>query len=126
MTTDRSRGVAPAWRWASIGLAALLLVSWAFLSYVVLDGAISLDYCRMEQRHLRHDIRVLVGAAAGRLPSSAFLEAEVREDPELVGKGLEEDNTLLLRSATLRFDEDGILEGLLGHSLEEANDDATP
>ena len=81
------------WRWAAVTLALALLASWAGLGYLVLDGAISLDYCRVEQGHLNHDIRVLVEAAKGRLDASAFVEARARIDPELPRR-LDEDHRL--------------------------------
>ena len=109
--------VSRAWRWAALGLASLLVLSWTFLGYAVLDGAVSLDHCRLEQGHLKHDIRVLVQAARGKLPSSAFLAARRKLDPELPQR-LEQDNTLPLASVALQFGADALLEGVVGEGRE--------
>jgi hypothetical protein len=100
------------WRWAAVTLAVTLVASWAGLGYLVLDGAISLDYCRVEQGHLNHDIRVLVEAAKGRLDASTFVEARARIDPELPRR-LDEDDRLGLESVSLQFGKGGALQGLV-------------
>jgi hypothetical protein len=100
------------WRWAAVSLAVALLSSWVGLGYLILDGAISLDYCRVEQGHLHHDIRVLVEAAKGRLDAGTFIEARVRVDPELPRR-LDEDDRLGLNSVALQFNKDGALQGLV-------------
>jgi hypothetical protein len=112
MTTLANSGrVSAAWRWTALGLGGVLVVSWGFLGYRILDTAISLDYCRVEQSHLRHDMRLIINAAAGKLSSSAFLAAQAEIDPELPHR-LDEDRVLPLRTGILRFREDGILQGL--------------
>ena len=102
--------VSRGWRWATFGLAGVLLLSCAVLAYAVVDGAVSLGYCRAEQGHLKHDIRVLVDAARGRLSSDAFVAARAELDPALPQR-LAEDNTLLLESVLLRFGPDALLRG---------------
>jgi hypothetical protein len=104
-------GVARGWRWAALGLATTLVASWALFGYAVLDGGVSLTYCRAEQEHQEHDIAMLVEAGKGRLSSDAFLAARGGLEPELPRR-LDEGNTLLLRTVTLRFGEDGVLRGL--------------
>ena len=99
------------WRWAAVTLALALLASWVGLGYLVLDGAISLDYCRVEHGHLNHDIRVLVEAAKGRLDASTFVEARSRIDPELPRR-LDENERLGLNSVSLQFSKAGALQGL--------------
>ena len=103
----------PRWRWAALSLAVLLLLSWGVLGYAVVDTAMSLDYCRVEQRHLKHDIEVLVRAASGRLSSTTFIDARAQLDPELPHR-LDEANTLPLASVALHFGPDAILRGIVG------------
>jgi hypothetical protein len=100
------------WRWAAVTLALALLASWVGLGYLVLDGAISLDYCRVEQGHLNHDIRVLVEAAKGRVDANTFIEARARIDPELPRR-LDENERLGLNSVSLQFNKAGALQGLV-------------
>ena len=100
------------WRWAAVTLAVALLASWLGLGYLVLDGAISLDYCRVENGHLNHDIRVLVEAAKGRLDASTFIDARSRIDPELPRR-LDEDHRLGLSSVALQFNQANALDGLV-------------
>jgi hypothetical protein len=100
------------WRWAAVILAVGLAASWVVLGYLILDGAISLDYCRVEQGHLRHDVRVLVESGKGRLDADTLVKAIRRIDPDYPG-GLDEQNTLLLQSVTLQFDDAHMLQGLV-------------
>jgi hypothetical protein len=87
------------------------VISWAFLGYRIVDGRVSLTYCRAEQDHLHHDMRVLVGAAKGRLSSDAFVAARGELEPELPRK-LDEGNTLVLRTVVLQFGENALLHGV--------------
>ena len=109
---ENERGPRNWWRWATVTLAVALLASWVGLGYLVLDGAISLDYCRAEQGHLNHDIRVLVEAAKGRVDASTFVDPRARIDPELP-RQLDEDHQLGLNSVALQFSQAGVLEGLV-------------
>ena len=106
-----SGSVSRGWRRATLGLIGLLLASWAGFAYLILDGGVSLTYCRDQQLHQEHDIRMLVEAAKGRLSSDVYLKARALLEPELPQR-LDEGNTLLLRSITLRFGDDGLLRGL--------------
>jgi len=99
------------WRWATFGLAGVLVVSWAGLGYAILDGGVSLTHCRDQQAYQEHDITMLVEAARGRLSSDAFLAARAALEPELPRK-LDDGDTLLLRTITLRFDKGGLLQGI--------------
>jgi hypothetical protein len=103
--------VSAAWRRATFALAAALILSWAVLGYAVVDGGISLSYCRAEQEHQKADIRTLVEASKGRLTSETYLAARASMDPALPHK-LEEGGTLLLRTLTLQFGADGVLRGI--------------
>ncbi len=105
-------GVSHGWRRTALGLAGLVVLSWAFLGYTVLDGIVSLDYCRAEGDHLKHDIAVLAEAAKGRLSSGAFLAARAQLDPDLPQR-LEQDNTLPLKSIALQFGADALLKGVV-------------
>src|SRR5262245_30286750 len=112
MSSGNERKPRDWWRSAAVVLALALLGSWAGLGYLILDGAISLDYCRSEQVHLKHDIRVLVEAAKVRLDASTLIEARGQIDPEL-SRQLDKDHRLGLSSVTLQFSEGGALLGLV-------------
>jgi hypothetical protein len=104
-------GVSRAWRWAALFLAVGLILSWAVLGYAIVDGGVSLTYCRADQEHQEHDIRMLVEASKGRLTSTDYLAARAALEPELPQR-LDEGHTLGLRTLALRFGEDGVLRGL--------------
>jgi hypothetical protein len=99
------------WRTASLLLAAVVILSWTYSAYQMLDAGISLTYCRAEQEHLQHDIAFLVAAGTGRLSAEEFLVTRAKQDPDLPTR-LDENSTLLLRSVTLQFGQDGKLTGL--------------
>ena len=101
------------WRWATLTLAAVLIVSWVVLGHAVLDGGVSLTYCRDQQTYQEQDIRMLVEAAKGKLTSDAFLAAQAVIEPELPRRL--DDDTLLLKTVTLRFGKDGVLLGTQPH-----------
>src|SRR5688500_14811583 len=103
-------GVVRGWRLATLGLGTAVVLSWALLGYAVVDGGVSLTYCRAEQEHQEHDIAMLVEAATGHRSSDALLAARAKLEPELPRR-LDEGDTLLLRAVTLRFGEDGLLRG---------------
>ena len=103
--------VPSAWRWVALALAAALILSWAVLGYAVLDSGVSLTYCRAEQEHQQHDIRMLVEASKGRLTSEAYLAARAALEPDLPRR-LDDGHTLRLHALTLRFGDDGVLRGI--------------
>ena len=98
------------WRTATLALLALLVSSWAYLGYSVLDAGVSLSYCRAEEEHMHHDIQFLVSAATGRLLAGDFLAVRAHTEPELPAR-LDDANTLLLRTVTLQFGEGSLLTG---------------
>ncbi len=115
-TTPR---VAPGWRAAALVLGVLLVSTWATLGYAILDASSSLNDCRVEQSHLRHDIKFLVRAGKGKLPSAACLEARSHLYPGLPS-ALGPGNRLTLESITLQFNEQSLLEECSSASSQEA------
>jgi hypothetical protein len=109
--TDGRDRVPAAWRWATLILVVVLLLTWGFLGYSVVDGAISLDHCRSARSGLQDDIDLLVRAGRGRLTREALLDAQQALHPD-VGRKLEQDGTFLLYSGSLRFGNDGTIEAL--------------
>jgi hypothetical protein len=99
------------WRWSTFGLLALLLLSWGFLGYSLVDCAISLDYCRAAQRHLQDDVALLVDAARGNLKRDDLLAARARRWPEL-GEKVQPDGSMLFSDGVLQFGEDGVVTGM--------------
>jgi hypothetical protein len=110
VSTAAGPGASSRWRRATLALAGLLVVSWVWLGYALVDSAVSLDHCRAEQAHLKHDIQVFVEAVKGNLGSGAFLSARVHADPELPQR-LAEGNTSLLERVVLKFGPDLLLQG---------------
>ncbi|MBI4537087.1 MAG: hypothetical protein HY712_03920 [candidate division NC10 bacterium] len=102
--------MSPWWRTAAIALALALVVSWGYHGYRLLDMGISLTYCRAEQEHSQYDIEFLVRTGVDRLSSSDFLATQARLEPALPQR-LEEGNTILLRTVTLRLGADSLLKG---------------
>jgi hypothetical protein len=119
--------VSRSWKWAALVMGTLLILSWATLGFALLDGATSLEYCRVEQAHLRHDIRFLVQAAKAKVPSTAFLETRARLYPGLPKlEALEPNRTLGLETIALQFDKTGLLDDCSSVSSEAAINPCAP
>ena len=112
MTNRQESQACTWWRRSAAALAVALLGTWVGLGYLVFDGAMSLDYCRAEQAHLKHDLLVVAEAAKGRADVAAFVDAAAKIDRGL-NREVDAAGQLRLESTALQFTKSGVLEGIV-------------